>query len=335
MLIRITIILICIVTLGNSFEIPAQNKKLKNRTSTSAARKIVVPKDEFKITLETVQLPKNFYGQNAMKLSKNLNASLKSGADITGKKIYGNLTTNDLFAFTMYSTKAVYGSDSQNVNIKFEGRLFRLQRGDEFPEPETAYGGKAPCISTRNVNSRNVSSRGELVKAFATTESLEAVWRDGVFRLRTEFGTPKRRNYKGFKIGEVCDEFFVPSPQSHYDLSFVNQQPFGLFDVTDDFAFSLDDYDNKTVKGAGVVAWKGNDVLPKNYADEDGYVSPLFVVKLVAPYVARKTFTKPDPIENKPHVAIQNKIYVDIVGIWLYNQQTGEIVSKDAGEKSR
>ena len=292
---------------------------------------------QIKITSETKSLPKGFNGVDSVILSNNLKNLLEKNQvvgksskliqdKLKGKSVYENLTIDDLFAFIPDVSQRIAGKDEKIISTIYRGQLFRLIHTNEFPEPQV--------INIRSCGSGFgpggfVSSREDLITEYNADVSVESIWKQGMFHLKTTIPTDtKRQNYKGaFGIHCSGDEFFIPSPQYHYELAFMKAQPFRLLNVTHK-VFWLDTYRYETISGAGVVAWKPNI----QYADEAEQIIPIFITKLVPPYFKSETLTKKDLIEGKPHLSIRNKIYVDLIGIWLYDRKTGEIISKSAHE---
>ena len=91
-------------------------------------------------------------------------------------------------------------------------------------------------------------------------------------------------------------------------------------------------HEYETVTGAGITVWLyDNEIVSSDRYDDRR--DAMFVVKLVPPYIGTEEMVKNDPIEGKPHRAIINKIYVDVVGIWIYKSESRRIVRKESGDK--
>lgn len=308
---------------------------------------------QVKITPETRSLPKGFSGVDPVVLSDNLSDLLQKDepankstkivqGKLKGKAVYENLTTDDLFAFVPVVSWWVYGRKTDENSV-YSGQLFRLINTNVFPEPQII--DIAPCGGGGiGAGTPGVSSREDLVEDYepdlveSSPGLIESSWKLGVFHLKTTVPPDiKRQNYKGYKGRDgvletkiLCEghEYFVPSPQNHYELAFVKEQPFRLRNVSDN-VFDLEKYRFETISSAGIVAWEPNIELTQ---DSEPMLVPIFVTKLVPPYLMRDSLTIPDLIESKPHLAIRNKIYVDLIGIWILDRKTGKIVSKKAHE---
>ena len=280
MISRITFFLLCLLSFWNLSEIYAQTK----------------------ITSETKSLPNNFNGVDPVILSNNLKnllgknqASEKSNRliqdKLKGKQIYENLTTNDFFVFIPDVSQWIAGWNRNDTTTVYRGQLFRLIHKNEFPEPKIVT--RRGCgIGTGNVNS--VSSREELVTEYNTKVSVESIWNQGIFHLMTTIPKDtKSQNYIGvFNTHCIGDDFFVPTPQNHYELAFIKPQPFRLLNVKHKI-FWFDTYRYETIEGAGIVAWKHN-IRSASEAEE---IIPIFITKLVSPYFKAETLTKNDLIE--------------------------------------
>ncbi|MBC7798858.1 MAG: hypothetical protein H7Z37_18470 [Pyrinomonadaceae bacterium] len=334
-LIRAVFLLMFMAIIENSFVISAQKRVVPVRAKTDLIQ--VKPENAARINLETTALPKGFTGHDAAVLFKNLKTlTMRNKASIKNKTVYGDLTTSDYFVFGSPASRVQGIMAINNAGLQYEGDLWRVRAANDFPEPRAVYVegcgsgsgiglGKPPLVSSRD-------------KLAVPLEQSTDVWRESVFDLSKELPKTQRTDYKGYNVGKQCREFYVPLQQTHYGLSFVKAQPLKLVQITDNKyetyhgrAFSLDSYGYETENGFGFAVWNGGDVVPQE--KRKLYLSTLFVVKLAAPYISTKTFTKLDKVENKTHTAIQNKIYADIVGVWLYDGATGEIISKQTTDK--
>lgn len=335
-LIRAAFLLMFMAMIENSFAVSAQKRVVPARAKTALIQ--VKPENAARINLETSVLPKKFTGHDAAVLFKNLKTlTMRNKGEISGKPVYGNLTVDDYFAVSDNAVspvqRVVARSETGSV---YQGELWRILSADDFPEPGLVYVGG--CGGGSGMGSDALPTVSSRDRFFAPFEQSTDVWREGVLHLSRELPKTRRTDYKGYNVGDQCSEFYVPLQQTHYGLSFVNAQPLKLLQITDNKyetyhgrEFSLDSYKTETETGFGFAVWNGDDVVPQE--KRKPYLSTLFVVKLAAPYVSMKTFTKLDKVENKTHTAIQNKIYVDIVGVWLYDSATGEIISKQTTDK--
>ncbi|HEV7645790.1 MAG TPA: hypothetical protein VGO50_17760 [Pyrinomonadaceae bacterium] len=285
-----------------------------------------IPAEEMAvIKSDSDKVSPGFIGHNIATLFNNLQAAAK---DRNIKTVYGPLTTDDLFAFSDYAIAPadfVSALKTDGPTFYFRGSLWRLRPAGEFPEPRIEY--VNPCYTADAAELKTVASREKLVTAVAVDPN-KPVWKEAFFPIRTVLPDTDRKHFKGRNVGVRCRETFVPSPQFHYGLSFVKEQPFRLIKITGDNIFSLDTYSSTAIEGVGFAAWTGDDVVPPGSARR--HISILFVVKLTPPYAGSKTFTMRDSVEKKDHIAIQNKVYADLVGVWLYDFATGEILSKTA-----
>ncbi len=301
--------------------IPAWPQKIEGPASPIPAKEMAVIKPD------SDKVPPGFIGHNIATLFNNLQAAQK---DKNIKTVYGPLTTEDLFAFSDYAVAPadfVIGLKADAPRFYFRGSLWRLRPSEEFPEPKIKY--VNPCFGADGADLKTVTSREKLVTALVTAaDAGKPVWKEAFFPITTVLPDTDRKHFKGQNVGVRCRETFIPSPQLHYGLSFVKEQPFRLIKITGDDLFSLDTYSSTAVEGAGFATWTGDDVVPPGSARR--HISTLFVVKLVSPFIGSKTFTRADPVEKKDHTAIRNKVYVDLVGVWLYDLATGEILSKTA-----
>lgn len=298
-----------------------------------------------KITFETTRLPSDFEfdGHDAEVLFKNINTLLKQNKakgkktlDVSqilkGKPVYKNLTTDDLFAFILRPTKSVFGR-KENPKLYYSAKIFPLIKMDDFPPPQPEY---LPSGSFEIAPTPLVTSPNNLVSEFVADEPLETFWTSRYLPIKTVY--PPQANAKKY-VGRkavcvpyspnvtTCDgeDFIVRSPQIHYGISFVKQEAFPLVKVSNK-VLSLKTYDFEYQEGAGLAAWNG-----RGEKDNENNV-PIFIVKLVAPYIESKSFQTPDSVERKPHQAVRNILYVDLAAIWIYDARTGLIISK-SGEK--
>lgn len=285
-----------------------------------------IPAEEMAvIKSDSEKLPPGFIGHNIATLFNNLQAAQK---DKNIKTVYGPLTTDDLFAFSDYAVAPadfIVARKAGDTKVYFRGGLWRLRPSDEFPEPKIEY--VDPCLTAGGAELKTVASREKLVTV-VNADPDKPIWKEAFFPIWTVLPDTNRKHFKGQNVGVRCRETFVPFPQLHYGLSFVKEQPFRLIKITGDNIFSLDTYGSTAIDGAGFAAWTGDDVVPPGSARRQ--ISILFVVKPAPPFIGSKTFTRADPVEKKDHTAIQNKVYVDLVGVWLYDRASGEILSKTA-----
>lgn len=304
-------------------------QKIEGPVSSIPAKEMAVIKPD------SGKVPAGFIGHNISTLFNNLQAAQK---DKNIRTVYGPLTTDDLFAFSDYAVAPadfVIGLKTDAPRFYFRGGLWRLRPSDEFPEPRIEY--VNPCYGVGSDELKTVASREKLVTPLVTplvtaaaADPNKPVWKEAFFPIRTVLPDTDRKHFKGQNVGVRCRDIFIPSPQLHYGLSFVKEQPFRLIKITGDDTFSLDTYGSIDIEGVGFAVWSGDDVVPPLPGSARRHISILFVVKLVPLYTGTKTFTKADPVEKKDHTAIQNKVYVDLVGVWLYDLATGEILSKTA-----
>ncbi len=316
---QLVFLLLCVLSLGTLNEIYSQ----------------------IKVTSETKLFPRNFNGVDPVILSNNLYALLQQ-EKTTGKlvqsiesrlknqKVYGDLTTDDLFAFVPEHSEYVSGSKKGDVLSVFSGNLYRLMHSDDFPEPKIVRV-KGCGIGSGIGGSKDVLSEKDLVTEYDSNVSPQSIWKQGLIHLKTTINDDLNpRDYKGVK-GTLCNEseFFIPSPQFHFELGFVNPQPFRLLNVSHN-AFWFDSYKYQHVSGAGIVAW--NPEWKWKYSERPETKVPVFIAKLVPPYFKRESLTKKDIVEGKNHNAIRNIIYIELVSIWLVSKETGEVISKDGYE---
>lgn len=296
---------------------------------------------QIKVTSETKVFPRNFNGVDPAILSNNLYGLLQQN-QATGKsiqsiqnrlknrKVYGDLTTNDLFAFVPKSSKYVSGSKKGDVLTTFSGNLYRFMHLDDFPEPRLVTV-KGCGQGSGTGGSKDISSKTDLVTEYDSGVSFQSIWKQGLIHLKTTIDEDTNKQvYKGVK-GISCNEseFFIPSTQFHFELGFVKPQPFRLLNVSDN-VFWFDSYKYQQVSGAGIIAW--NPESKWEYGKKTETEVPVFIAKLVPPYLKRESLTKKDIVEGKNHTAIRNIIYIELVAIWLVSQETGEVISKDAHE---
>lgn len=294
-----------------------------------------------KITLDATSLPKDFEGHDAEILVKNLNALLKSAKgknapSIKGKRVYEKLTVDDLFAFTLDAAEYVAGRNASN-NLRYRGAIFPLRSLNETPPPRLHY----TDLTGYGVGSGDpgFSSINELAPKFSDSQSLETLWTNAYLPIKTIYAPESlAKKYVGKKAAcrpssyspdvQVCDgrDFNVPSPQIHYGISFVKTQPFSLVKVTDE-NLSLQTYKFARPTMPGIVAWLENG---EQYS---GGTAPIFIVRLVAPYLESKNYETPDAVERKPHQDVRKILYAELAGIWIYDRQSGKILSKN-GEKA-
>lgn len=291
-----------------------------------------------KITLETTRLPDRFEGHNPAILFRNLTALAKLNKSdkksiaefLKGKKIYQNLTTDDLFAFSLETARGVIGRTEKN-NTRFGASLYPFLNLENFPPPKPMYLGFSAYDSAIPL----ISSPDDLVSEYISELDLESFWKSHYLTIQTVYpAAALRKKYIGDKKGcvyipfsnELCrqDGFIVPSPQIHYGLGFVGKQPFTLVNTTNS-VFSPETYRFEDQKGAGLAALYDN-------GEKYRQARPIFIVKLAAPYFAAKSFQTFDEVEKKPLQTVRNLLYVELVGIWLYDYNSNQIVSK-TGEK--
>lgn len=298
-----------------------------------------------KITLEMTSVSAEFDGHDAALLFKNLNALLRQNKAkgklaaaesefLKGKPIYKNLTTDDYFAFTLKRADYVTGRNRE-TKLSYTAALFPLLGMEDFPAPEPKYLELSSGIGM----SSPISSPQDLISEFVADVPLEDFWKSYYLPVKTVY--PRMalaKKYKGKKAvcsplsgstdAQICDglDFIVPSPQIHYGIAFVKPQAYPLVRVSRE-TLSLKTYKFEYKKGAGLAAWLENGEKYGGYNNV-----PLFIVKLAAPYLETKNFQMQDAIEQKPHQAARNVLFVELAAIWIYDQSTRQIVSK-SGEK--
>ncbi len=293
---KIYLVLISILILGGSGKLLAQEKTSITLESYEITDPIKLF-DNLNVVFEKYQLK----GKSAQIIEKNLK----------GKPVYGNLTIDDYFVFKPdYSLDVILKTSQENRG--YYGKVFQLRKSGEFPEPQKIYDGL--CGEGQSLFSVLLD---ELLKENQSGETNKLFWQENNLYLTTVFPALNRQDYKTSSNG-ICD-FFVPSPQTHYELSFVNKQPFSFVKFNGS-VFSLETDKEESVKSAGIVALNSNP--PNEYQH-------IFIVKLVPPFIKTEILTGQDKIEGKQHRAIVNKIYVDLVGIWLYDSKSGKVFSKD------
>ena len=320
----------------------AQKRAVRKTPSTPILIKVTGDK-ALKINATTVKFPANgFYGHDVKILFNNLKYYLtqpaaegKTGAELyqylKGKPLLGNLTVDDSFVFIVYKDYLVEGVNRSDTNLVYRVNLFRLPATNEFPTPDTVRANDG-CYGTMSPGQgENVlaASKNDLVSLLDVKP--DEFWPTRLLPLETVVPRSRRGGYKGYRVGEQCYEFYVPSPQTHYSLTFAREQPFQIVEVKKESVFSLDTYRTETVKGQGLAAWLF-DAEPKRFLGD--YPRPMFVVKLVPPYLQTNVQTRQDPIENKLNRAVQNNIFVDLESIWFADYKTGKIFKKYNGERA-
>ena len=162
--------------------------------------------------------------QNKGKTSEAVREILK------GKSIYKNLTTDDLFAFTLQPANYVSGR-TRETNFQYRGEIFRLINLTEFPSPQLKYlysrGNGSGNDSGIGMSEPRISSPGDLVSEFLTTKPPEELWAASYLPIKTIFPPEANdKKYVGFSAecrpspdrpdSRVCSGFAViPSPQIH------------------------------------------------------------------------------------------------------------------------
>ena len=312
-----------------------------------------------KINLQTKTLPEKFYGHNPVqmvsaieKISEEYNkyksqrenegkVAVELSQFIKGKKILGNLTVDDFFAFLpKFAGYITGGGDYEgdktgtNASPDYKGRLFRLRRISEFPEPyfdgqyTTVCKGIVPEVKRPLINiNRPGEGQNQLVTPFTTQESLDDIWKRSIFNLKTvlpeeTISIPQNLDENSFR--KFCQQLTLQTPQTHYSIGFTKRQPFPLIKVQESY-FSSENYQGKVVEGKGIVAWQ-----PGMYARrKEGKM--FFIAKLVPPYVTKSTQTTTDSRTRKMHTAISYRLFVELTEIWFRDDYDGEISSKYKG----
>lgn len=298
------------------------------------------PSPAIKISSATEALPKDFAQHDIVKLFENLrratanfSVNQKTGAEmsslIKGKKILGDLTADDLFAFRISSSGSKYGTDAKNRSLNYQGSLFGLNDSAYIEPLADSDGG---CGVGTGAGYPIVNSRDDLITKVLPKDSPDEFWQNNYFSVDSFMPVYNRKLYKGKldKNEEYTDcsfTYFVPSPQAFYQMAFNNRQPYQLVKV-EDYGFDLEKYNYHRKDQIGVVAWQSD--VQTQVKD----INEIFVVKLVAPFVRSKTIEKYDAVEKRNFRAIVNQIVVDIVGIWAIDAETGKVLSKEIGQKS-
>lgn len=296
------------------------------------------PGPPIKITTATDSLPKNFSGHDIKKLFDNLtsltvSAPAKTDAELStalkGKKILGDLTIDDSFVFMVRVSGSKYGRDVQTKE-SYTANLYGLNDNSDFEPQEDSRGG---CGAGSGAEIPAVKSKDELLDKVFPTKSSDEIWRGGNFQIEEFLPVYDQKSYTGklFENDEYPDcayTQFVPSPQLFYQIGFTKKQPYQLVEVGD-YVFDLNAYRYLSKDKIGIAAWV-SDAPKKNPSnDTDVY----FAVRLVPPYVKAGKLVKFDPVEKKNIEAFINQITVDIEGIWAADAATGEILSKEIGQK--
>jgi TonB family protein len=343
-------VIILVILLFHGIAFPQYKTKDPNKEEIIK----VEPSKLFK-NLQTLIREKNLGGKSEKIIKKKLR----------NVKIYDNLNTDSYFAFEPRLNQGLYQpKDNYTFEISGDqaqktvyGRMYRLENTGEAPEPQTKAIGN--CTTEYGTDNTRGSSGGmgtgrgigEGTEAGfgdggETDENLKPakilreikyndkkkfdqqklsgeIWKNSYFSLETDFGKVDSSDYNGVSFGDNCASFFIPVSQTHYVMSFKDPQDFSL--VKEDVAkFSIKDYKY----GQKPSLW-----LP--VFDSDEYdLKHIFIIKLVSPYIATETFTTTDFSERKPHTAILNQIFVDVVGVWLYDTKTGKVISDDATNRN-
>lgn len=332
-------VLILLLNFG-SFAQKRQSTKQKQTGKIVWNYEYYKPSPAIKISTATETLPKDFTQHDIVKLFENLrratanfSGSQKTDAQMSSllknKKILGDLTADNLFAFQISSSGSRYGTDAKNRNLTYQGKLYPLNDG-AFIEPLADTDGG--CGVGTGAGYPTVDSRDDLITRAAPKNSLDEFWRNNYFQVDSFMPIYNRKLYKG-KLDKNEEHpdcsfiYFVPSPQAFYQLVFNRRQPYQLVEV-EDYVFDLEEYDYHRKNKIGVVAWQ-SDVQTRVQE-----INEIFVVKLVPPFVSSKTIEKYDAVEKRNFRAIVNQLVVDIVGIWAIDAETGNVLSKEIGQKS-
>lgn len=320
----------------------SQRKKTRIRKAATVSREprwniaelsFSISDNPLKISTDTIQLPKEFYGHDFIELFANLEKAvnrLPKDADaeekyqmLKTKKLLGNLTIDDYFVFNVQRNSGVHGY-SKDFSKVFDATTFQLRQEHRIEADRDFFGG---CSGG---NSGMSSPRGESPEDFIKSVKDETVWKNSYLLLNTLKPIYSRKNYRGkldddASIPKECRyRYVVPSPQAQYELAFTKPQPFELAE-SETVNLSLEDYEYHDRNGVGVIAWESKGE-PLSSQNRDGTI-PLFVVKIKSPFFKSETLETDDLIEKRKFKMFARTFYVEIEAIWLVGT-TGKIIKK-------
>jgi|GEM_PF-5600298 len=298
---------------------------------------------QVRVTDDSKYLPPNFDGADPVLLVNNL-IEILSNAKVLGKStaviekavksklIYSGFTVGDRFFLKPEISKYLSATDANASLRYFRAQSYRLIDRADFPEPTPYYTPGCGQGSGSGHSQRRIANPNQLVDDFGSLSTIESIWLKSTISLKTVQASENGKNYKGTS-GSCENRVLVVSPQIHYGIGFNSAQPFRLIEVSEK-VFSLTTYGYEDFIGPGIAAFLPNSSL-YSFGRPESTVDPniVFVVKLVPPYVKTETVSMFDSIENRPNVAIRKTLIVEIVGIWQYDRNTGQILSKDAGQR--